>query len=123
VSGAGIGTRIAARLLLAAALATAPRAEALDPDRRITQYLLDAWQTEQGLPSNVVYDITQTRDGYVWLATVGGLTRFDGARFTVIDRSSHPELPSDWSTCCTRTRGRLWFGTDGGGLFHLKDRS
>ncbi|MBL8115096.1 MAG: response regulator [Acidobacteria bacterium] len=100
----------------------APRAEALDPDRRITQHMLDAWQTEQGLPSNVVYDVTQTRDGYVWLATVGGLTRFDGVRFTVIDRSSHPELPSDWVHVLHEDReGRLWFGTDGGGLFHLKD--
>ena len=31
------------------------------------------WGTEQGLPSNIAIDITQTRDGYLWLAWKLGL--------------------------------------------------
>lgn len=50
------------------------------------QYRFDTWTTENGLPQNTINDILQTRDGYLWLATYGGLVRFDGARFVVFDR-------------------------------------
>ena len=43
------------------------------------QYRFDVWTTDDGLPQNSVNDILQTRDSYIWLATYGGLVRFDGA--------------------------------------------
>ena len=46
------------------------------------QHRFDSWTTESGLPQNSVNDILRTRDGYLWLATHGGLVRFDGVRFT-----------------------------------------
>lgn len=44
-------------------------------------YLLDHWDTDSGLPSNVIHAITQTPDGYLWAATHNGLMRFDGISF------------------------------------------
>src|SRR6516225_7900902 len=44
-------------------------------------FLIDTWQTAQGLPENLVDCILQTRDGYLWVGTYGGLARFDGTRF------------------------------------------
>lgn len=52
------------------------------------QNRFDSWNTENGLPQNSVNDILQTRDGYLWLATFGGLVRFDGIRFVIFDRST-----------------------------------
>jgi signal transduction histidine kinase/DNA-binding NarL/FixJ family response regulator len=43
---------------------------------------------------NQVVDIKQTEDGYLWLATFGGIARFDGQRFVVYDAAEHPVLPS-----------------------------
>jgi signal transduction histidine kinase/ligand-binding sensor domain-containing protein len=54
----------------------------LDPDRRLTQYLHTAWRLQDGELSNPPTSLVQTRDGYLWLATAGGLLRFDGVRFT-----------------------------------------
>lgn len=34
-----------------------------------------------GLPSNTVYDITQDENGFIWIATDYGLSRFDGLTF------------------------------------------
>src|SRR5437016_948986 len=51
---------------------------ALDHHKSLTQYRLDVWKENPGLPQSVVTDILQTRDGYIWLATEGGLVRFDG---------------------------------------------
>src|SRR5882672_9735873 len=50
-----------------------------------TDWPLDAWRVEDGLPDNIVDAITQTPDGYLWLGTQGGLVRFDGVRFSTVD--------------------------------------
>ena len=41
---------------------------------------MDAWWVDEGLPHNVINAIAQTPDGYLWVGTQGGLTRFDGTR-------------------------------------------
>ncbi|NZA27754.1 diguanylate cyclase [Luteimonas sp. SJ-92] len=104
-----------------AALLSAPAA-ALDPDRAITQYVLDHWGTREGLPHDVVRSIVQTRDGYLWLATQGGLARFDGHAFTVFDQANTPELGSDdIRSLFEAADGTLWIGTQGAGLLSLRD--
>lgn len=48
------------------------------------QYLLTPhWTIENGLPSNTLLNLIQTRDGYIWVGTKAGLARFDGVRFKV----------------------------------------
>ncbi len=90
----------------------APLAMALDPTRQLTQYLTDNWQDKEGLPQNSAMAISQTPDGYMWIATQEGLARFDGARFAVFDRQNVPELPSNLILALETDReGRLWIGT------------
>jgi len=48
-----------------------------------TPFTVRNWLPESGLPTSTVKAITQTPDGYLWLATSGGLARFDGLRFEV----------------------------------------
>lgn len=111
-------------LLRAAAIATLffpAAAPALDPARKTTQYVVDVWTQDQGLPQNAVNAITQTRDGYVWLGTEEGLVRFDGVRFTVFDRRTTPELRTSFVNALHEDRaGDLWIGTFGGGLVRLR---
>ncbi|NIM13104.1 MAG: helix-turn-helix domain-containing protein [Candidatus Aminicenantes bacterium] len=56
----------------------------LDPDKPVDQYLVDKWEISDGIPSNTILSITQTRDGYLWIATAKGLVRFDGMHFSTI---------------------------------------
>ncbi len=116
--------RRAALVLVLAATAAAPcaRAAGLDPRKALTQYNLDAWTTESGLPQNTITAVVQTQDGYLWLGTFGGLARFDGARFVVLDKSTTPPLPNSGVHALLADRnGGLWVGTNGGGLMFLKD--
>lgn len=46
--------------------------------------------TESGLPSNQVYDVTESSDGTVWVATAGGLAWFTGYQWVPIDTSWIP---------------------------------
>jgi signal transduction histidine kinase/ligand-binding sensor domain-containing protein len=108
-------------LLLSAFLALQPAAWALDPARLITQYGLDVWLTRDGLPQNSVRAILQTRDGYLWLGTWGGLARFDGARFTIFNRANTPALGDSRITALAEDAdGSLWIGTAHAGLIRLK---
>ncbi|MDR3458890.1 MAG: two-component regulator propeller domain-containing protein [Verrucomicrobiae bacterium] len=50
-------------------------------DSTNADWSLHSWQTDDGLPNNNVTSLMQTRDGYLWVATAGHFTRFDGVRF------------------------------------------
>lgn len=95
---------------------------ALDPKKAVTQYVHDAWTTEDGLPQNSILSIVQTRNGYLWLGTWGGLARFDGVRFTVFDRGNTPALKNNYIYALYEDReGSLWIVTGGGGLTRFRD--
>ena len=90
-------------------------AKALDPSRAITQYIQTSWTTESGLPQNSIHAIAQTSNGYLWLGTEEGLTRFDGVRFTTYNHADTPGLPSNYVQALAAGRdGTLWIGTDTG---------
>ncbi|MEO8359499.1 MAG: two-component regulator propeller domain-containing protein [Vicinamibacteria bacterium] len=120
-----MSSRLAAALPLVLALALAPaivRAEAVergDPTRALTQYKVDGWQTEQGLPLNTVQCLQQTRDGYLWVGTAGGLARFDGVRFTTFELSDARQLASQSVFGLMEdAQGNLWVGnTRGAGIY------
>jgi signal transduction histidine kinase/ligand-binding sensor domain-containing protein len=73
------------------------------------------WSTEEGLPQSSVHAIAQTNDGYVWIATEGGLARFDGVVFKVFNRSTNSTFQSD-DVCCLAVddQGALLVGTSDG---------
>ncbi|HZS46203.1 MAG TPA: two-component regulator propeller domain-containing protein [Blastocatellia bacterium] len=68
-----------------------------------------------GLPQNSVYAIHQTRDGYLWIATLDGLARFDGVRFTVFNKTNMPGITSNrFISLYEGPQGDLWIGTVNG---------
>ena len=101
--------------LIAAALAllfAAQRADALDPSQPVNSYLRTGLTSDDGLPSNIVEDIAQSRDGFLWLTTTGGdLVRFDGRRFSTIP------IPRARAMAITPD-GDLWVGS-GSDLEHI----
>ena len=113
-------SRPATLALCAAVMASAGKVYALDPRLAVTQYRQDVWQ--EGLPQFSIHHITQTADGYLWLATQAGLARFNGSRFAVFDTRNTPALKSNtiWALRPDRA-GNLWIGTVTGGLVRYRD--
>src|SRR5215471_2585708 len=94
-------------------LASAGLAQAAPPAP--SPFIARTWGTGDGLPQNTVTSIVQTRDGYLWLGTFGGLVRFDGHSFTVFDPDSTPGLASARIIVLHEDRkGVLWIGTESG---------
>src|SRR5262249_18153462 len=78
------------------------------------------WHVADGLPSDAVTAIVQTRDGFLWIGTSDGLARFDGAKFTEIKSSaSGTNVLKGIAALCEDSDGHLWIGTQKGGLFEL----
>jgi ligand-binding sensor domain-containing protein/signal transduction histidine kinase len=96
-------------------LAFTTSALALDPRRSLDHYGHQAWRTDSGLPQNTVHSILQTRDGFVWLGTDGGLVRFDGIDFITFDAENTPQLKSDTvSDLLEDHSGKLWISSTAG---------
>src|SRR5690349_23771224 len=104
---------LAGKLLVAMLLMSASsRLHALDPAKKIAQYVHDAWRSQEGLPQNSGEAIVQTRDGYLWFGTQEGLARFNGQSFTVFNRSNTEAIRSSWVQALLEDRdGTLWIGT------------
>jgi signal transduction histidine kinase/ligand-binding sensor domain-containing protein len=101
-------------------LVAVPRALALDPDRRISQYGHTVWRIQDGAISPPT-NIAQTTDGFLWITTAQGLMRFDGARFMPWQPPQGQNLPGTHFSAVLGARdGSLWIGTTRG-LARWKD--
>jgi ligand-binding sensor domain-containing protein len=75
------------------------------------QYAFTHFSTANGLVSNSVFNIVQDKQGYIWLATVDGLQRYDGNRFLTFRHSSADphSIPADYIVQLTMDKeGNLW---------------
>jgi len=87
---------------------------ALNPKLTFNDYVLGNWSTEQGLPQISILSITQDRDGFLWVGTQNGITRFDGNHF--VNYESTPDgtkltlIQAAWAD----QTGHVWFGSTRG---------
>ena len=84
LSLAGPRTAIVATLIccLTCALFLARPAYALDPNKRLTQYLHTSWRIQDGSAPAGMFTVAQTSDGFLWFSNYSpAIYRFDGVRF------------------------------------------
>ncbi len=93
----------------------------LNPAKRITQYAVNVWKSERGLPNSSVLAIAQDRSGFLWLGTAEGLVRFDGANFVTFSSANTPAFRDNFvNNLHVDRRGNLWVGTARGKLLSLE---
>jgi len=82
-------------------------------------FLLRVWDTADGLLPTSVRSMTQTHDGYVWLAAFDGFVRFDGVRAVLFSGKNSPGLPAlpKGHKVFADSTGRLWASTTDGRVF------
>lgn len=81
---------------------------------------MQRYSIENGLPDTTIYVLQRDNNGYLWLATPSGLSRYDGHKFL----NFNAQHDSDFNLVSQNTgallidsQERIWVGTWGDGLF------
>ncbi|MGD1029930.1 MAG: two-component regulator propeller domain-containing protein [Opitutaceae bacterium] len=110
-------------MLLAAPLSWAVACTGAEPATAADgRYVIQSWDTDDGLPHSMVNAVVKRRDGFIWIATLAGIARFDGNSFLQVpspliqtdkSRSVHNLIEEDPET--------LLLACDNTGLLRLRD--
>ncbi|WP_027003857.1 two-component regulator propeller domain-containing protein [Hugenholtzia roseola] len=85
-------------------------------EKRVSQYISDGWDRKDGLPSNTLQNVYCSKEGYLWIASYAGLTRFDGFHFETFDGKNTPQIQTTaFSRFLELPDSSLWATTTGGG--------
>ena len=85
------------------------------------QYSARSWQSEDGLPVNLVRSIVQAADGHLWIATAECITRFDGLVFERVEQvPGFPYPHSGDNRLFATSDGTVWFSSSEGGLLRIE---
>ncbi len=96
-----------------------------DLTAQINSWNYKLYTTADGLPSNVIINAVQDKDGFLWVATASGLCRFDGDEFVTVNHNPNDttSIPSNSIRFVnTIPDGRLLVATDKG-LYIMKQKT
>ncbi len=90
-------------------------------DVPLSQWQLRVHDSEAGLPLDSLHALTQDENGFLWIGTEDGLTRFDGRSFERIDLSQPLDYAGEYIEELRMDRqGRLLAGTTAAGIVRLQ---
>jgi signal transduction histidine kinase/ligand-binding sensor domain-containing protein len=89
-------------------------------DSTIAQMYHRSWTARDGMPDSV-WQVQQSSDGFLWLASTTGLVRFDGAHFRHYPASQFGFLSDNVIAVHGAKKGGLWIGYQFGGVSYFKD--
>ncbi len=84
---------------------------------RISNPIFQAVSTQNGLPQDIVNDIAIDNDGFVWIATDGGLARWDGYRVSVINGPNDLFVNASINKLTVVGNDSLWISTYSNGIY------
>lgn len=87
-----------------------------EEDSSLQNWIVYEYNETNGLPTGEANTVLQTKDGYVWIGSYGGLIRYDGTTFR--NYSTEDAIPSSSIRALYEDgRGRLWVGTNDRGVY------
>lgn len=114
------GLAALAALVLAGLSSFAPAAERVPGDALALRSppVLRHYDVADGLPQSSTNALLRTRDGFLWIATFGGLARFDGHEFRTFPLNGGDAGPASRRVVSLYedAQRRLWIGTEDAGI-------
>ena len=75
--------------------------------------------TDSKIPDGFIYSLIQGNNGYLWIGTGNGLSKFDGIDFYPVE---FPDLVQRYPTSELKdVNGTLWFGCNDGSVFYSQN--
>jgi ligand-binding sensor domain-containing protein len=83
-------------------------------------YSFKNYGAESNIPDGFVYTLSQSDDGFLWVGTASGISRFDGFNFFNVQ---YPDsITNRYPTAALKDKtGSLWFGCSDGTVFKVKN--
>lgn len=79
--------------------------------------ILKHFGVEDGLSNSYIVDIVQDGQGFIWIATESGLSRFDGKNFTVYTKMNSDIISNELNTLLyDEQENKLWIGSQREGI-------
>jgi ligand-binding sensor domain-containing protein/serine phosphatase RsbU (regulator of sigma subunit) len=85
-------------------------------------YSFKNYSAESNIPDGFIYTLNQSDDGFLWVGTASGISRFDGFNFFNVQ---YPDsITNRYPTAVLKDKtGTLWFGCSDGTLFQVRNNS
>ncbi len=94
----------------------------LDPSKPLKAYHITNISQKDGLASNAVNTITQDQQGFMWLVSYIGISKFDGVSYTNYHTQQVEQIKiNNFFSITEDKRGDMWIGTHGSGVLSYKD--
>ena len=78
------------------------------------------YSVEQGLPQQYIYSLNQDQNGFIWIGTGDGISKFDGITFQ--NYTTKDGLAENFVSCSAqRNKNIIWLGHNKGGISRIKD--
>jgi signal transduction histidine kinase/ligand-binding sensor domain-containing protein len=83
-------------------------------------FTFQKWTRQQGLPQSFLRALAQTKDGYIWVGSDAGVSRFDGVSFVSFGLLEGFQA-GRVQTLLGDDQGALWIGSVGRGLVRFQN--
>ncbi|MBL4593423.1 MAG: SpoIIE family protein phosphatase, partial [Flavobacteriales bacterium] len=81
-------------------------------------YQFNKYGIENGLPQEYIYSINQDNNGFIWIGTGEGISKFDGVEF--LNYTTDDGLAENFISCSAqRQRNIIWLGHNKGGISRI----
>lgn len=85
-----------------------------------SNYVTTVYNEDDGLPTGEANTVLQTKDGYIWIGSYGGLIRYDGTAFRNYSLEGDI-ISSSIRSLYEDSKGRLWIGTNDDGVYYFEN--
>ncbi len=83
----------------------------------LSEYVSRRWASDDGLPTNTITSMVQDYLGFIYMGSYAGLVKFDGVKFSVINRNTSKVSPFISARVVMEdSKRRLWIGSNDEGL-------
>ena len=88
-----------------------------EPEYQDSSFVRTVYDNTNGMVSSEANIICETDDGYIWIGSYAGLTKYDGNQFEFVREGGLVNVVD----MMTDSRGRLWIGTNDAGIARYEE--
>jgi signal transduction histidine kinase len=89
-------------------------------DIKESNYIINHYTTENGLPQNSIKGLAFDALGYCWIGTENGLVKYDGIRFRLYEDYQDPPLSARVTFVKQGANKQILIGFEGGELYRIR---